>query len=342
MEINKVVKARNLKSIREMIDQLDDDRMNKPALTMLENGKYRSLSYGEMQKKIRFLANALLKIGIRKGDHIGLISENRNKWIITYLAVTYIGAIIVPFDKELHQDELTHIIRSSDVKYMFSSKSYLKKIKKAFEFNKNIKKIILFDFHDILNHKKSISVIKKILKKDNSVSMDYKKEWKNLTMKESKKDTPFMEFEYLHIDSLFLLGNIMSKNNENLYENVDVDKEEIAAIIYTSGTTGLPKGVMLTHRNLVSNGDAIQQTTETYPDDNWIIILPLHHTFPAIAGIFVPILTYANITTVATIRSDVMIKTMRETEVSIFPTVPVIVEKMYKKILSNVRMEPFF
>ncbi len=337
---NKVVPAKNLSTIREMIDELEDSKLNYPALSMQKGDDYWTLSYKEMQEMIRHFGDSLLKIGVKKGDHIGLVAENRNEWIISYLAVTYIGGVIVPFDKELHSDELSHIIRNSDSKMIITSNRYFEKINRATQHNKNIEKIILFDKNEILNKRQKTSLLNKVLKKKNNIN--FTDDWKKITKKEYKREKPFAENKYLYFYAMLYMGEIMLRRNELLYRDVEVNKNDIAAIIFTSGTTGLPKGVMLTHYNLVSDGDAIQQTTETYKSDNWFIILPLHHTFPAIAGIFVPILTNACMTTSATLRSDVMLKMMKDTKVTLFPTVPLLVEKMYKKILSNVKLKSIF
>jgi long-chain acyl-CoA synthetase len=103
-----------------------------------------------------------------------------------------------------------------------------------------------------------------------------------------------------------------------------VSPDDLAALIFTSGTTGVPKGVMLSHRNLVENGDGVQQTTLLGPGDNWIIVLPFHHTYPTNMGIFVPLLTFARITTVPSMKTHVLIQTMKETGATCIPAMPLL------------------
>jgi long-chain acyl-CoA synthetase len=119
-----------------------------------------------------------------------------------------------------------------------------------------------------------------------------------------------------------------------------VSPDELAALIFTSGTTGAPKGVMLSHRNLMENGDGVQQTTVLGPGDNWIIVLPFHHTYPTAMGIFTPLLTGGRITTVPSLKTNVLIETMKETGATCIPAMPLLIERIYKGILSKVKEKP--
>ncbi len=96
--------------------------------------------------------------------------------------------------------------------------------------------------------------------------------------------------------SLLEAGRAARVSDADPFPGVVVKPEDLAALIFTSGTTGTPKGVMLSHRNLVENGDGVQMTTPLGPGDNWIIVLPFHHTYPTSMGIFTPLLTYGMIT----------------------------------------------
>ena len=91
MQVNKVFESRNVHSIREMVESFREDMLGQPALTMKKEAGYHTLSYGELRDTISSLGAALLARGVRPGDRVGLISENRSEWVITYLAVTCAG-----------------------------------------------------------------------------------------------------------------------------------------------------------------------------------------------------------------------------------------------------------
>lgn len=132
-------------------------------------------------------------------------------------------------------------------------------------------------------------------------------------------------------------GRTLRGSGGDPYGAATVAPDELAALIFTSGTTGTPKGVMLSHRNLVENGDGVQMTTDLGPGDNWIIVLPFHHTYPTNMGVFTPLLTYGMITSVPSMKTNVLIGIMKDTGATCVPAMPLLIEKIYKGILENVR-----
>ncbi|HEY9595392.1 MAG TPA: AMP-binding protein, partial [Spirochaetia bacterium] len=95
MRVNRLVESRDRHSVREMVEGFDPAWLQWPALQMKRPDGYWRLTYRELQDHVRGLGEALLQAGVRRGDKIGLIAENRSEWVLTYLAVTCVGAIIV-------------------------------------------------------------------------------------------------------------------------------------------------------------------------------------------------------------------------------------------------------
>ncbi len=289
MQVNKVAESRNVHSIREMVERFAPEMLGLPALTMKKEGGYWTVSYGELQEHIRSLATALLAAGVSKGDKVGLISENRSEWVITYLAVTCVGAVIVPYDILLKTEELASIIHASQARIIFTSSEYREKVEKAV--GSAGATLVLFD--------------------------------------EVPGASTFA--------SMVRTGRERMAAGDTRYAGATVVPQDLAALIFTSGTTGTPKGVMLSHRNLVENGDGVQMTTELGPGDNWIIVLPFHHTYPTSLGIFTPLLSYGRITSVPSMKTNVLIGIMKDTGATCVPAMPLLIEKIYKGILANVK-----
>ncbi len=329
--INKVWPARDLHTIRDMVDNVRDDVWSRTALTMMTDNGYASLTYREMRDTVRSLGNAMLRSGIRSGDRIGLLSENRNEWILTYLAVTYIGAVIVPFDSLLSEDSLRLLFSSSSIRMLFTSDRYFDKFRDLIENGYDIETTVLFDMHPALVEDAS----KKGLLESRE-NIRFETGWPELARRAAAEKTPYAKRKILFFDEFSVMGKVSMQNGQDMVSDSSVEPDDTAAIIYTSGTTGIPKGVLLSHDNLVSDGDAIQQTSVPGKDDNWILVLPLHHTFPTITGIFVPFLNYGRVTTIPTFRTDILTKIMAETKATYVPSVPLLVEKIYKRIMSNV------
>jgi long-chain acyl-CoA synthetase len=106
--------------------------------------------------------------------------------------------------------------------------------------------------------------------------------------------------------------------------------DSLAAIVYTSGTTGKPKGVMLTHRNVVSNVEALLQTVEVRPDDQFLSFLPLSHTFERTVGYYTPIAAGACVAYARSVQD--LPQDLRQVRPTILVSVPRIYERVYARL----------
>ena len=303
MQVNRVTTSRQVHSVREMVDSFRPDRLDCPALKMKRGDSYWTLDYRGLQEHVRSLGTALLADGVRAGDRVGLISENRSEWVITYLAVTCIGAVIVPFDILLKREELTAVARASGARMVFTSSEYLAKVSSVCTEMGGSGKLVLFDGP-------------------------------------GPAPAPATPWPLRWFGAFVEWGRAARAAGRDLYAAAAVQPDDLAALIFTSGTTGTPKGVMLSHRNLVENGDGVQMTTPLGPGDNWIIVLPFHHTYPTSMGVFTPLLTYGMITSVPSMKTNVLVGIMKETGATCVPAMPLLIEKIYKGVLANVKTRP--
>jgi long-chain acyl-CoA synthetase len=113
----------------------------------------------------------------------------------------------------------------------------------------------------------------------------------------------------------------------------DVTSDFLAAIVYTSGTTGKPKGVMLTHRNVVSNVEALLKIVDVRPDDQFLSFLPLSHTFERTVGYYTPIAAGACVAYARSIPE--LPQDLLEIRPTILVSVPRIYERVYAKLQEN-------
>ena len=107
--------------------------------------------------------------------------------------------------------------------------------------------------------------------------------------------------------------------------------DALATIIYTSGTTGLPKGVMLSHRNILSNAEAVLQVVPPRPGDRFLSILPLAHAFERTVGYYVPMMAGL---TVAFARSP---KTIRDDLPEVAPSVMLVVPRLLEQVHAGIQ-----
>ncbi|MGH7433854.1 MAG: AMP-binding protein, partial [Candidatus Methylomirabilales bacterium] len=119
-----------------------------------------------------------------------------------------------------------------------------------------------------------------------------------------------------------------------------VPSESTASILYTSGTTGSPKGVILTHRNLVANSSGVRALGFCGPEDNLLALLPLHHVYPFMITFVTPLLTGARVTFLQSLKPPDLLQCMRETGVSILVGVPQLLTLLHRGIFQEVQKKP--
>lgn len=114
-----------VKPLREMLKDTTNKFGTKTALQERSGDNFVKYSYNKLDKYVTNLAKMLIKLGVKKGDKISVISKNRPEWTISYLAIHMSGAIVVPLDPLLKEGELFNIIKKANVKIVFCSGDYM-------------------------------------------------------------------------------------------------------------------------------------------------------------------------------------------------------------------------
>ena len=191
--------------------------------------------------------------GISSGDKVVILSDNMPQWVITYFAITFMGAIVVPILKDFHSNEIMHIIRHSGSKLIFVSSQLFDKIN--VDYTGTDIPLVMIENMEIIPH---------------YMGKDRFREYFN------EKTAKLTKMKHKALKAIGL-------------KKYKVKEEDIAAIIYTSGTTGQSKGVMLSHKNLVYNAyTTIQGIQRINEYDRLISILPLAHTYECTIGMIIP------------------------------------------------------
>ena len=218
-------------------------RNRKPdALSYKIGDVWKHISGEEVIEKIKHIALGLAALGVKAGDKIAIISENRPEWSLTDLAILSLRAINVPIYTTQAVEQIRYILEDSGAKMLFiSGKKLLKHAEDAIQSVERLEKIIFFD-------------------------EDAKPEKDNraLTLSEIEKR-----------------GEESDKIDSQAFENYlkQIKTGDQATIIYTSGTTGEPKGVLLSHENFVSNVVAVSKSLPIKTTDRSLAVLPLSHIF---------------------------------------------------------------
>ncbi len=203
------------------------------------DGEYKGTTYRETREQVLKLAAGLVSTGFKKGDRAGLVSDGRNDWIISELAMLYAGGINVPLSIRLENNELAFRLNHSGSKYVFVSKLQEQKIEAIRNDLPKLEKVIYLDGK----------------KNPDEKNIDYK----DLIKKGEKylKEYP--------------------RECEAIWKEIEPD--DLANISYTSGTTADPKGIMLSHLNYAANVIQSNTLMDLKAHWKTLAILPWDHAF---------------------------------------------------------------
>ena len=234
----------NFNSVVSLFNHQCKELKDSPYLWRKVEGKFLSLSWLEVQKKVNALAKGLISLGILKGDRVVILSENRPEWQIADLAIMSIGGITVPAYTTSTTSDYKHIINHSEARCIIVSSNDLALKAIPATLNSKCKNVILID--------------------------------------EDKKK--FDEPLYFTNWNDLIEQNNNSKNDNDLEENIKSQKRtDTACIIYTSGTGGSPKGVMLSHGAMLINCSGAQELLKNLMSDlneiRFLSWLPLSHSY---------------------------------------------------------------
>lgn len=275
-----------------MITRTCEEFPNRPALSMVDD---EPLTYAQVEEQITNLIAMMLQKGISKGDRVAILSQNMPNWGITYLAITSMGAIVVPILVDFHNNEILHILRHSGSKMVFVSTTQYEKI--GYSDLDPFPILINIDtFETIEPHIAQGKVMEFIQSRER-------------------------EFNIFKRQALKAIGLI----------NTEIQEDDLAAIIYTSGTTGSSKGVMLTHKNIVMDAYLTLKIQRLIHEDRLISVLPLPHTYECTIGFMIPMMQGACVYYLdKPPTARVLIPAMQKIQPTMILTVPLIIEKIFK------------
>ena len=258
------------------------------ALNYKKDGEWKKISSAEMVLRAENVALGLYALGLRKGDRAAILAANSPEWTLADAGCQFAGVIDVPIYTTLAPDSVRYIIDDSEAVFFLQDKDTYMRLLPAINECKSIEKIVLFEAAVIT-------------------------------------DERIISFE--HLESA---GAILAFEKPSLAKKLRnaVDSEDIATLIYTSGTTGEPKGVMLTHSNLISN---VVDASEKYAfsgQDISLSVLPLSHVFER-TGMYVYIMYGMRVFYAESI--DKVPDNLKEVRPTIFIGVPRIFEKVFER-----------
>jgi long-chain acyl-CoA synthetase len=211
----------------------------KVALREKEFGIWQSVSWSEYLANVQDLALGLVALGYEPGDKLAILGDNRPEWLYSELAIQSLGGAAVGIFPDSHVDQVKYIIDHSDAVFLIvEDQEQTDKFLELKEACPKVRYVIVDDMKGMRYY-------------DDSLLISLQKVQK--------------------------MGRDLGQETPGLFEKcvAGLTEDTVALIAYTSGTTGLPKGAMLTHRNMVKMAASYDQIDSAYPTDNHVSFLPL-------------------------------------------------------------------
>lgn len=227
-------------TLPEVFQRVARNHRKPNTLNYKEDGAWRSISSDEMLARMRSIALGLYSLGVRQGDRVAILSESRAEWVLADGGCLFAGATDVPIYPTLAPPQVRYILQDSGARLLFvSTLKKLTEVERVLRDCNALEQIVLFEKGG-----------------------------------ESKPNC-------FNLAELAARGRELEAQQPQLADELirASRPDDLATIIYTSGTTGEPKGVMLTHANLVSNLIDSSENFEFGKNDVSLSVLPLSHVF---------------------------------------------------------------
>jgi long-chain acyl-CoA synthetase len=252
-----------------------------------------SYTYRELEPAVHVVARWLYGAGIEPGDRVAILAENSPHWGIAFFGILATGAVAVPILPDFQGPEINSILEHAGVKILFVSGKLVSRISEGIPRQLRL-----------------------------AMNLDT---FRSLEVDSGKISPPLSEPGKLEKMS-------PEEADPSATEHFSTPSPgDLASIIYTSGTTGRSKGVMLTHQNILSNAKSSRTLHQVEPDDVFLSMLPLAHTYECTIGMAVPLLNGASIHYINRApTASYLTPILQEIAPTTMLTVPLIIEKIYR------------
>ena len=285
----------NIKTLPQGLRAIVKKQPERIAMRMKDYGIWHDIFWREYYENVKNVALGLYALGIKRGDHVAIVGENKPEWLFSAMGVMSLGAIFVGVYTTNPAAECEYVVGHSEAVVFFCEDE--EQFDKALVFRSrtpHLRKLVVWDMEGLKHF-----------------------------------DDPML----MSFADLVALGVKTDQENPGLFERlVDEGKtEETASIIYTSGTTGPPKGAMISHQNYLWIARQNEKITRMSADDETISFLPLNHVYEQIFDLMMH-LRVGHIVNF-TENTDTVMNDLRDVSPTLFHAVPRIWEKYHSSIV---------
>ena len=263
-----------------------------------------SHSYAELRRMAESFAGWLVTNSMPPGERVAILADNHPRWIAAYLGIIAAGGTAVPLDTAYHADQVAKLLKDSGTSLLVCDVKHWEVAREAVE-----------------GSEMQIVLTTAALHSGGQPEADVPT---NSEVGNSLPATPLTDF-----DRLFA-------HTQSNFTPIPRAPDDLASLLYTSGTTADPKGVMLTHANLLGEAEAVFAWAQLGPDDAILGVLPLFHVLSQMANLLLPLVAGARTVFLSTLNTTELLKALRERKITAFAVVPQFFYLIHDRIFKEV------
>jgi long-chain acyl-CoA synthetase len=270
------------------------------ALQVQRPDHIESCTYAELRRMAESVGRWIAENGFARGSRLAILADNHPRWVAAYLGIVASGCAVVPLDTALHADQVTKLLKDSGGSALFCDAKHLEAARPA---------------------AKEIPI--------GLVLMDPERVDPEGAALPAAQDSAFQNQWRGDLRTIFAAG-------PGNFTPAAVNPDDLASLLYTSGTTADPKGVMLTHANLLGEVEAVFNWVDLGPGDALLGVLPMFHVLAQMANLMIPLVKGARVVYLETLNTSELLRALQERDITAFAVVPQFFYLIHDRIFQEV------
>jgi long-chain acyl-CoA synthetase len=279
------------------------------ALEIQRRDRTESYTYAETRQKAESVGRWLAENGFQSGARLAILADNHPRWVAAYLGAIAAGCTAVPLDTAFRADQVAKLLKDSGTSLLFADAKHLPTAHSA---------VAELDIPIVL-----------VSAGESSPATPTAEQNSARARQKSAPTRRVPAQPVANLDSIFAAG-------PGNFTPVESPADNLASLLYTSGTTADPKGVMLTHANLLGEVESVFARLDIGPDDAVLGVLPLFHVLSQMANLLLPLVKGARVVYLETLNTTELLRALQERQITAFAVVPqffyLIHDRIFKEI----------